>query len=69
MEEEQKMIVLSEELTDEAVELILRCPHIINRLAQSLNNLIDNWDVCDTPLEPIEISHVSYTPDECGYEK
>lgn len=66
---EEDNVMLPDGLTREALELITKCPHLINRFAQSINELIDNWDVCDTPLEPIEITHVEYTSAECGYEK
>lgn len=56
-------------LTEEAKILIEHCPALVNRFAEKVNSLIDNWDTLDTDLKPIEIAHVSYSPAECGYEK
>ena len=56
-------------LTEEAKILIEHCPALVNKLAEKVNSLIDNWDTLDTDLEPIEIAHVSYTSEQMGYEK
>lgn len=56
--------VFSDELSPEAKELIIHCPHIINKLAAGLNNVIDNF-----ADEEMEITHVEYTPAQMGYEK
>ena len=57
------------ELTEEAKNLILTCPQLINRLAANLSNAIDNFSDDDEPLEPIEIQHVGYTKENMGYDK
>ena len=61
------------ELTPYAVELITKCPQLINLFAEKINHMINNWDGCDPgrveTLEPIEISHVGYTMEQCGYDK
>lgn len=56
-------------LTEEARILIEHCPALVNRFAEKVNSLIDNWDTLDTDLEPIEIAHVGYTSEQMGYEK
>lgn len=56
--------VFSDELSQEAKELIIHCPHIVNKLAAGLNNMIDNF--ADNEME---ISHVEYTAAQMGYEK
>lgn len=58
--------LFSEELTDGAKELIIRCPQLINRLAANLDKMIDNFD---EPLNPVEIAHTTYTMEQLGYEK
>lgn len=65
------ILKMSDELSEEAKELIQKCPHIINRFAERINKLIDNWDYDGNfeAIEPIEITHVSYTKEQCGYEK
>ena len=60
---------MMEELTEGAKILIEHCPALINRFAEKVNSLIDNWDTLDTNLEPIEIAHVGYTSEQMGYEK
>lgn len=60
---------MMDELTGEAKILIEHCPALVNRFAEKVNSLIDNWDTLDTDLEPIEIAHVSYTSEQMGYEK
>lgn len=64
---------MPDELTDYAKELITKCPQLINLFAAKVNRMINNWDGCDPDhieaLEPIEISHVGYTMEQCGYEK
>ena len=61
------------DLSTEARELIRTSPELINKFAERINRLIDNWDAMDPDhketLEPIEINHVEYTPEQCGYEK
>lgn len=59
-------------LTEEAIELIKNCPYIINKLAKHIQDAFGVVVFSDTitePLEPIEISAVTYSPAECGYEK
>lgn len=57
--------------TESAIKLIENCPSLINRFAEKIDSLIDNWEFNDAPLEPIEIeiAHVGYTAEQCGYEK
>ena len=55
----------STELTKEAIELIEKCPYLVNRLAEKVNRMIDNWE----DGEDVEIVHVGYSAAECGYEK
>ena len=61
------------DLSMEARELIRTCPELINKFAERINRLIDNWDAMDPdhaePLEPIEIYHAGYTKEQCGYDK
>ena len=54
------------ELTPEAKELVEKCPHLINRLAASLERAFEKLEDDDSVLEPIEIRHVEYSLDECG---
>lgn len=56
-------------LTKEAIDLIKNCPYIINRLAKRLDDILGDVDLRVEPLEPIEISAVTYSTAECGYEK
>ena len=62
---------MPDELTPFARELITRCPNLINRFAEKINSMIYNWEYDELPLEPIdiEIQHVGYTAEQCGYEK
>lgn len=64
---------MPDELTDYAKELIQKCPQLINLFAAKINCMINNFEPSDPDhtevLEPIEISHVSYTMEQCGYEK
>ena len=61
------------DLSIEARELIRTSPELINKFAERINRMIDNWDAMDPDhtetLEPIELHHVEYTPEQCGYEK
>lgn len=60
-------------LTKDAEILVENFPYIINRLAEKLNSMIDNWDpdagTREEALEPIEIQHVGYDAEQCGREK
>ena len=75
---------MPDELTPFAVELITRCPHLINLFADKINRTLSDWGM--ERLEPIIpkikdypetqelimqelISHVGYTPQQCGYDK
>ena len=64
---------MPEELTPYAVELITKCPQLINMFADRISFIMDNIDGCDPnyveTLEPIEIAHVGYTAEQCGYDK
>lgn len=62
---------MPDELTDFAKELIRRCPMLINLFAEKVNHMINNFDETEEVLEPIdvEIQHVGYTAEQCGYEK
>ena len=62
---------MPEELTNDAVWLIQRCPQLINLFAERVNALIDNWSTAQEESESqgIEIAHVEYSIAECGYEK
>ena len=64
---------MPDELTESAKELIATCPHLINLFAERISKMIENWaesDVYhDDILEPIEIAHVGYTQEQCGYDK
>lgn len=55
-------------LTPEAIELIKNFPSFVNDLAHFLNT-VERKETKPEPLEPIEISAVTYSPAECGYEK
>ncbi len=61
------------ELTPEARELVERCPQLINRFAERVNALIDNWDPGDADhieiLEPVTLEHVAYDDEQLGREK
>ena len=66
-----------EQLTPSAKNLVENCPHLINRFASRLDDLIDNFPR-DTELVPLEIEnigelpiivHAGYTDAECGREK
>ena len=48
---------MPDELTDYAKELITRCPQLINRFAEKINSMINNWHESEREevLEPIEI--------------
>ena len=61
--------VLPSELTQESIELIFKCPHLINRLSASLERTFENLEKDDSVLEPIEIRHVEYSLDECGRDQ
>lgn len=64
---------MPDELTPYAVELITKCPQLINMFAAKINRMINNFEPSDPDhteaLEPIEISHVGYTMAQCGYDK
>ena len=61
------------ELKTEARERVERCPQLINRFAERVNALIDNWDPGDTDhieiLEPVTLEHVTYDNEQLGREK
>ena len=57
---------LPKELTQESLELIFKCPHLINRLSASLERAFENLTKDNSVLEPIVIQHVEYSLDECG---
>ena len=73
---------MPEDLTPFARELIQRCPNLINRFADRINNMIYNWDDKEA-LDPVTIkrpspytgdiqdllSHVGYDAAQCGYDK
>ena len=71
---------MPDELTPFAVELITRCPHLINLFADKINRMLSDWGM--ERLEPIQIdsihptcdiqdllSHVGYDAAQCGYDK
>ena len=64
---------MPDELTDYAKELIQKCPQLINLFAEKINRMINNFEPSDPDhtevLEPIEISHVGYSMEQCGYDK
>ena len=74
---------MPDELTPFAVELITRCPQLINLFAERINRMINNWDGSDRTevLEPVHtvinpagdiqdlLSHVGYDAAQCGYDK
>ena len=71
--EKPKASTLPDELTPYAVELITKCPQLINLFAEKINRMINNFEPSDPDhteaLEPIEISHVGYSMAQCGYDK
>ena len=71
--EKLKPSTLPDELTPYAVELITKCPQLINMFASKINRMINNFEPSDPDhtevLEPIEISHVGYSMEQCGYDK
>ena len=73
---------MPDELTPYAVELITKCPQLINLFAEKINRMINNWDHDETKPEPIADLHIIYTGDmqeliahvgydeaQCGYDK
>lgn len=58
---------LPKELTQESLELIFKCPHLINRLSASLERIFENISRDDSVLEPIVIQHVGYSDEALGY--
>lgn len=68
---------MPEELTPYAIELIQKCPQLINLFAEKINRMINNWEHEEISLEPITpngdmqelISHVGYDAAQCGYDK
>lgn len=66
---------MPDELTESAKELIATCPHLINLFAERISKMIENWAESDVyhddvlmPID-IEIQHVGYTAEQCGYDK
>ena len=70
---------MPDELTPFAVELITRCPQLINLFADKINSMLGDWVMdrlkpikLDSPL-PCDIqdliSHVGYDAAQCGYDK
>ena len=53
------------ELTPFAVELIQRCPQLINRFAEKINSMINNWhdDEQEEKLEPVYITRPACATD------
>lgn len=56
---------MPDELTPFAVELITRCPQLINLFANKVNSLINNWDESD-PLHEEKIEPVYVTRPACA---
>lgn len=55
------------ELTGSARDLIISCPHLINRLAASLDRTFEILSKNDSVLEPISIQPVWCSPEIMGY--
>ena len=76
---------MPDELSPFARELIMKCPWLINWVADRVNTWLNNWNPDDLDhkekLEPVPlvvgsrtdiqelISHVGYDAAQCGYEK
>ena len=54
-------------LTEEAWELIKKAPYVVNKLAEKINESID--EIASGKDEKVEIMHVSYNDEQCGREK
>ena len=64
---------MPDELSDFAKQLIKRCPQLINLFASKINSMIYNWDddpdrQHQIPID-VDIQHVGYTAEQCGYDK
>ena len=57
------------DLTEEAWELIRKAPHVINRLAEKINESIDEIANGKDKDDNVEIIHVGYDDDQLGREK